>query len=109
MKIYPFLFFLFVAVFLAGCGSITQQQAEQTAISFIDANVKFFTEGGEERVIHNTYTVSGINSYTEGKNWVVVAHITANLEGEEKKNDMVVKVDRKGEVVEFNGKPLQNR
>lgn len=96
-----------VILLLTGCASITQQQAEQTAMTFINSNVKFFTEGeSDERIIHNAYSVSGMTSYQEDKDWVVVAHITANLEGEEKKNDMVVKIDSKGKVIEFNGNPL---
>jgi len=97
---------LTLVILLSGCSGIEQAQAEQIALNFIDKNVQFFSKAGEERVSHKQYTVNGITSYQEAGNWVVITHISAQLEGEEKKNDMVVEMTKKGKVTKFNGRDV---
>jgi hypothetical protein len=96
-----------VALFIVACASsISQQQAESIALQFIEQNVKFFTRGENASSFVDDVNVPTATSYREGDVWVVVVHVTGVVDGVEKKNDLVVKVDKKGTVVEFNGQKL---
>ncbi|HLC49901.1 MAG TPA: hypothetical protein VJI97_00565 [Candidatus Nanoarchaeia archaeon] len=93
-------------VFLAGCASITQQEAELRAAEFVKSNVKFFAKDRESDIDLPQYSVEKTDSYQESGNWVVVMHISSQINGTEKKNDLTVKFDRKGNIIEFNGRKL---
>ncbi len=97
---------IMILVFLTGCASITQQEAENKAAEFVKINVKFFAKDNEAKIGLEQYTVESTDSYQENENWVVVMHISSQINGTEKKNDLTIKFDRKGNIVEFNGKKL---
>ncbi|MBL7056414.1 hypothetical protein ISS07_05870 [Candidatus Woesearchaeota archaeon] len=96
-----------IALFLiSGCSSLSKEQAEQTALSFINSNVKFFAKDQEERKDLPQYNIGSMTSYQEGSDWVVIAHISAELEDEEKTNDLSVRINREGKIIEFNGREV---
>lgn len=92
---------------LAGCSSIDQKHAEWIARNFVNERVKFFSQDESERKDLPLYDISNTTSYEEGRAWTVVLHIESRLDNETKDNDLVVKVNRKGKVVEFNGKKIK--
>ena len=99
--------FVLFAVLLAGCAAqITKKQAEDTAVVFISKNVRFFSKYHNETVNVNKINVSGVESYQEDKNWVVVMHVASNVINESKKNDLTVRINSQGEITEFNGKKV---
>jgi len=98
---------LVIAVFLVfGCSSLSKDQAEKTALNFINSNVKFFAKDQEENKDLAQYNIEDMTSYKDGKDWVVIAHISADLKDEEKSNDISIKLNNKGQVVEFNGRKV---
>ena len=104
-KVKLFSLMIFVLL-LSSCSSITKEQAETNAVKFINTNVKFYVKDQNSTVALPQYQVEGVTSYKEGSNWVVIAHVSAKASNETKKNDLVVKLSSKGEVLEFNGKPV---
>lgn len=99
--------FLVLVLLLAGCSSIDKKQAEQKAVEFVNKNVKFFARQENSTLDLPRYSVGSITSYPENDKWVVVMHVSASLGNETKKNDLIVKITRKGEVVEFNGERVK--
>ena len=95
-----------ISVLLIACQSLSQKDAEGIALRFIDDNVKFFAQGKNDSTIIEKVNPPIASSYREGKLWVVLVHVSSELNGTEKKNDLIVKVDKNGEIVEFNGKKL---
>jgi len=92
-----------ISLFLMGCSSISGEEAESIALGLIKDNVFFFAQDEGRNIGFDEYEVSPLTSYQENDEWVVVAHITADLDGEEKKKDLIIKIDLKGTVVEFDG------
>ena len=93
---------------LAGCSSISKNDAEQRAADFVKQNVKFFAREQNSSVVgFQQYSIDSLSSYKESGNWVVAMHVTASLGNETKKNDMIVKLDGSGNIVEFNGKGVK--
>jgi len=100
---------LVLSLLISACSaSISQQQAESIALGFIAQNVKFYTKSENTSSLVGEVNVPTATSYLEGDVWVVVAHITTSINQTEKKNDIVVKVDHRGRVREFNGQKLVN-
>ena len=97
---------LFLLV-LVGCSSIDQKRAESISKNFVEERVKFFSAEEDEKKDLPRYDISSITSYKEGMIWVIVLHIESELDNETKDNDLIVKVDRKGDVIEFNGKKVK--
>ena len=96
-----------VVLFLSGCvSSISQAQAEYIAHVFIEKNVKFFTKDENASSLVDKVDVPTATSYRENDLWVVVVHVSSMVDGIEKKNDLIVKVDNEGKVVEFNGQKV---
>ena len=64
-----------VCLLLVACSGVSQQDAEQTAMTFVKAQVKFYSTENVSAVNLPEYTVSVIESYrdTSGE-WVVVVH-----------------------------------
>ena len=100
------LFMLLALILINGCSSINKDEAEVKALEFVDEKVKFFAKEEDFTLNLPKYDIESITSYQENKNWVVVIHITARVNGETKKNDLTIKLNRKGEVIEFNGKNI---
>ena len=100
-----FLWFL-IAFLLVSCSSIDKMQAESKAVDFVKKNVKFFARDENSTEDLQKYSIDGVTSYPEGKNWVVAMHVSSFVGNLTKNNDLVVKVDRGGKVIEFNGKKV---
>ena len=90
-----------IAALLSGCSSISQKDAEEKATEFVKSKVKFYTKDFNQTKIIPEPVVSSIDSYKEGQNWVVIMHILGDSGNGTKKNDILVKVDDKGKVVDF--------
>lgn len=99
------LFFLLLLI-ISGCAAIEKSEAEEKAIKFVDEKVKFFAREKNSTLNLPQYEISGITSYEDNKYWVVVLHVSANTSGDAKTNDLVVKMDKKGKIFEFNGKEI---
>ncbi|MEA2036433.1 MAG: hypothetical protein U9O94_02915 [Nanoarchaeota archaeon] len=97
---------LFLFLFLVGCSSINQIEAEKIAKDFVNERVRFFSAEEDEKKGINQYSI-GITSYEEEKDWVVVMHVESKVDNETKDNDLVVKINRKGDVMEFNGQKVE--
>ena len=102
---YP-LFAILILFLLSSCSSISQKDAEQAATDFINKNVVFFAKGDNSTTNLPAYTINSISSYKEKGNWIIVMHVSASLDKEVKQNDLSFKVDKKGKIIEFNGKNL---
>lgn len=103
-KIFPLLVASLMLV--TACASLEKKDAEAIALSFVQERVKFFTSSNQSTTDIPSFVPSKIDSYQQGKDWVVVMHIEAEVEGEQKSNDLTVVVDQKGKVKSFNGKPI---
>jgi len=68
---------------------------------------KIFSKEENETKNVPSYNISSITSYKEGGLWAVVLHIESTMNNETKDNDLVVKINKKGEVIEFNGKKIK--
>ena len=105
------IFFLIIILLLINsCASINKNQAEAKAVEFVKQNVKFFAreENSKNSTLNLTqYSVESMTSFQEKSNWVVVMHVSAKAGNTSKKNDLVIKLDRNGDVAELNGKKVQ--
>jgi len=97
------LFVLFTLLLINGCESINKDEAEAMAIKFVNEKVKFFAKEENSTLDLPQYSIDSLTSYKENKNWIVVIHVSANVEDEIKKNDLIIELNRKGETIEFNG------
>jgi len=93
-------------LFLIGCSFVDQKHAELIAKNFVNQRVKFFSQDEEIREDLPQYNISSITSYKEGGTWTIILHIESKLNNVTKDNDLVVKVNEKGDVMEFNGKKV---
>ena len=98
--------FSILVLMLIGCTGITQADAEAKAKQFVNQNVKFFVSEENSTTNLSRYNVDSLTTYQEDKNWVVVMHVSAKVSNETKKNDLVIKLNNKGDVVEFNGQKV---
>jgi len=92
----------------AGCSGVSSGEAESIAQAFVQDRVKFFSREGNATADLPEYGIDAINSYQEQGEWVVVVHVSSEQGDDIKQNDLVVKVDFSGEVVEFNGVRLDS-
>jgi len=95
-----------LVLLLVGCSGIDQKKAEWTAKNFVNERVKFFSKEESEQKNLTGYNMSSITSYREGSLWAVVIHVESAVNNKTIDNDLIVKVNRKGKVVEFNGRKL---
>jgi len=100
-KIMAALFIIGIAALFSGCSGISQKDAEEKAIEFVKSKVKFYTKDSSQTKIISAPVASSIDSYKEGQNWVVIMHILADSGNGTKKSNILVKVDNKGNVVDF--------
>ena len=91
-----------------GCSSIGKPEAEKKALDFVNSNVKFYAKENNSSSVLAKYRVESISSYEEGGNWIVLMHISSEYQNNTKKNDITLKLNGKGNVVEFNGKKVAN-
>jgi hypothetical protein len=108
MKIRNFTNFVLLCMLLfpAGCTSIGKEQAEFQATRFIQDRVKFFSNEENQMQDIPSYNITQVTSYEEGGIWTVVLHIESVLDNSTKDNDLEVKINRKGKVIEFNGRTV---
>jgi hypothetical protein len=104
LRMLKLLAMVFLLVLVNGCSAITKERAEAEAVKFVNENVRFFTREANNTLGFPDYSIDSIESYKEGKDWVVVMHISAKRGNETKDNDLAIKVNNKGQVVEFNGR-----
>ena len=95
-----------ILLLINSCTNITQAQAEAKAIQFVNQNVKFFSRQENSTLNLPQYILDSMKSYQENKNWIVVMHVSAEIGNETKKNDLLMKLNNKGDVIEFNGKKV---
>ena len=99
-------FLLIFLIFIMGCASIDKNTAEQKAIGFVNKNVRFFAKEQNSTLDLMQYKIDSMSSYQENNEWVVAMHISSQLGNETKKNDLIVRMDNKGNVLELNGKKV---
>lgn len=98
---------LMMVLGISACSQgITQENAEQIAQEFVAKNVKFFIKENNSSSLVGEVNVPTATSYQEGSLWVVAIHVSSQVDDTLKKNDLIVKIDRKGNVIEFNGQKL---
>ena len=100
------LMLIIAAMVVLGCSSISEQKANSVALDFVNTNVKFFARNETSTIGLEEFKVDSINSYRQGRDWIVAMHISAMRANETKKNDLILKVDSYGKVVELNGKKV---
>jgi hypothetical protein len=96
---------LVLCLLLVSCTSIDKSQAEAIGVSFVKQNVKFYSKE-EVRIDLPSFEISALNSYKEGSLWVINMHVESKLLNETKKNDLFIKINSKGQVVDFNGQKV---
>jgi hypothetical protein len=106
LKIFLVFFMLFILIVVNGCASVNKEEAEAKALEFVNEKVKFFAKEEDSTINLPQYSIDSITSYQENKNWVVIIHVSSKVDNETKKNDLIIKLDKKGEVIEFNGKEV---
>lgn len=99
-------FSVIILLLINGCSAISQSQAEEKAVKFVDQNVKFFSRQEDSKLNLPQYNIDSIKSYQENKNWIVVMHVSSEVGNETKKNDLSIRLNYKGDVMEFNGKKV---
>ena len=79
-------FLTFIAVLVIGCYGVEQKVAEASAINFVNKNVKLFAREENSTMDLPQYSIERITSYQEDKKWVILMHVSSNLNNETKKN-----------------------
>ena len=95
-----------VSILINGCASINKEDAETKAINFVKQTVGFFAKEGDSTKNLQEYRINNVRSYQEDKNWVVIMQVSSELDNETKKNDLTIKLNNKGDVIEFNGRKV---
>ena len=73
---------------------------------FVKKNVKFFSKDADSSVTLPTYNFDSIISSLKNNVWIIDMHIQAQYKNESKESDINVKLNKKGEVIEFNGQKV---
>ena len=98
--------FLLFLLMIGGCAAIDKTKAEGVAAEFVNKNVRFFAKQENSTLGLPQYSIDSITSAYKDKEWIVVMHISSKVGNETKKNDLAVKLNSKGNVVEFNGQKV---
>ncbi len=114
IKINKKIFFSFIILIgiltLTACSvNVSKQDAESTATTFIKSRVKFYSKDniGVNQTTVALIKMEKVTSYLEENNWVVVAHVSSEINQTTKQGDIVVKIDGKtGKIIEFNGEKV---
>ena len=94
---------------LSACSTISGQQAQEKAVEFVEANVKFFAMNNDSAVEFSQFDITDIKSTYLDSKWKVTMHVAASSGNETKQSDVSVLMDKKGDVLELNGKPVPRR
>ncbi|MBS3130858.1 hypothetical protein J4212_00340 [Candidatus Woesearchaeota archaeon] len=95
-----------ILLFIAGCASVSKEEAESMAIEVVQENVQFFSRDGNSTENLGAFKVESMESVKEGSDWIVFMHVSAEKDGEKKSNDITMRFNRKGQLTEFNGKKV---
>ena len=114
MNLYKKIFFMLVILILINSCAIksenisckSKEEAKAIAIGFVKEKVKFFAKQEDSEMDLPQYDIGSVTSYQEDGNWVVLMHVSAELGDEVKDNDLVIKINKKCEVIELNGKEI---
>lgn len=99
------IFILLSSIFVCGCQSISKDEAEQTAILFLQQRVKFYTTEENKTVGIPQYNMEVVDSYKSGDDWNFIVMVYSTFDNETKKAKMKVVVDsKKNEIVSFDPK-----
>jgi galactitol-specific phosphotransferase system IIB component len=98
-----FIICIIILLLINGCSRINQNQAEAKALEFVNKNVKFFAREENTKIDLPKYNIDSLSSYQKDSDWIVIIHVSASIDNKTKKNDLIVKVDKRGKVIEFNG------
>ena len=97
---------MLILVIVSGCIGIGKEEAEKIASDFVRQKVKFFANEEGAATDLPQYSIEGVTSYEEDGSWIVLMHVSAELDGEVKDNDLAIKVNSKGRVTELNGQEV---
>ena len=101
---------LVITVIIAGCKSISKEEAIVSAKLFVEKDVKFFVneDDNEDGILNKPeVSINIINIQEEKDEWIITLYAQANRTGEIKKGGLVVVVDsRTGEVKKEKTKAL---
>jgi imidazoleglycerol phosphate synthase glutamine amidotransferase subunit HisH len=107
MKIIPI---ILACLLIAGCMSISQEQAEAKALRFVRQRVKFFVSENGTRIELPEIGPNSVTSFKEDKLWVVVVHVSASVDSRTKDSDMTIEVNaRTGDIISFNGQQVNRQ
>jgi hypothetical protein len=95
-----------MTIFLGGCKEIDKLQAEDIAMQFVNKNVKFFARDENSTLNLPQFEVDKVNVHKEDKNWVVVMHVSSKAGNLSKEKNLTLKMSGKGDIIEFDGKPI---
>lgn len=98
---------IFILLFANGCTYITKDEAEAKAAEFVGKNVKFFAREDNLTLKLPQYRIESMTSFRQNSDWFVVMHVSSKLGNQTKNNDLSIKLDGKGNVIEFNGKEVK--
>lgn len=91
-----------ILIFLVSCTTISKEDAEKSAIGFVKNNVKFYSEN--KTIIDAYYQV--VNFKKENENYVFDIIATTTSTEKIKSGKMSVVVDKTGNVIMVNNKPI---
>jgi tellurite resistance protein len=100
------IFVVFVSLALAACSSISEETAKSRAIMFVKENVKFYTVQSNQSVNIPETMVSVISVEKSSGMRTIRLHAEAQYLNETKQSNITIKIDMKGNIIEFNGKKV---
>lgn len=102
------LLILFLVLLLVGCQrELSEEQAIAKMQEFVDANVRFYVEEGEEVTNAETASIQIVKTEKIEGSYNFILAVESDITGETKKKGLLVAMDAKtGEVVDFKDFPL---
>ena len=102
-------FLLVIALVISGCSPVSEEDAKQTALSFVKERVKFFaavnaTQMNQSTIPVQTYDYSITSISKESGDYIIGISITSEINSSKKGNSLSLIVDgSSGKVIFFNG------
>ena len=101
MKKIAAILLVFATFILIACSKeISQNEAQEKALQFVKAKIKFYTKNDNQTNIVQEPKTSSVDSYKDSDFWIVTMHIVGESANGTKNNDLMVKVDQKGNVID---------
>ncbi|MFH1174638.1 MAG: hypothetical protein V1725_05875 [archaeon] len=88
---------LLLLILVSCTAGISKEAAEQSALTFMQQQGKFYTNSTEQTL--SDVTFSSVDSYVQDGKWHVAVHVAAVKEGKNVSNDVIVVIDSSGKVV----------